>query len=308
MRILVAESDLAARAMLEDKIAEWGFDVVTCEDGAQAWRALRGDDSPKMAVLDLDLPNMDGLQICRVVRELKKRPHIYLIITISPNRRAEIETTLEAGVDDFIIKPIDPLDLQTKIRAGSRIIRLQGTVTSFLDHYEAQAVSDPLTGLWNESAIVDILGRELARSVRQSTSIGFLVAKLDQFDELGDPSGRLTGDGLIREVARRIYSSVRSYDSVGLTKGKSFVIVAPGCDASNVQTLAKRLNASVGCFRAEVAGDSRQLTMSLGVVLVDSKEDWDPASILRAGEQALASAKNKAGDRIEIWNEQIGRQ
>jgi two-component system, cell cycle response regulator len=303
MRILVAEKDPATRSMLEERLTEWGYQVVVCENGAQVWEAVQEKDPPNFAVVDLDMPGMDGRQICFAIRELKKRPHMYMILSAPPNREADVVAALESGMDDFLVKPIDPLQLQVKIRAGSRIVRLQRVFISFLDHYDSHGVSDPLTGLWNNHAIINILARELARSVREGTSIGLLNAELDRWSGVEGPSGKLTDDSLRREVTRRIHSSVRSYDTVGLGKDKSFVIVAPGCDYQNVRQLAERIHSSIGRCRVSVAGQEIQLTMSLGAVSVDGGKVWDTDSVMKAGEEALEAAKKKGGNRVEFWVE-----
>ncbi len=300
MRILVAENDPASRSLFEERLTEWGYQVVVCGDGAQVWQAMQENDPPNFAVVDLDMPGMDGRQICFAIRELKKRPHMYLILSAPPNREADVIAALEAGMDDFLIRPIDPLQLQMKIRAGSRIVRLQRIFFSFLDHYDSHGVSDPLTGLWNNHAITNILAKELARSLRQGTSVGLLTAELDRWSGVEGPSGKLTDDSLRREVTRRIHSSVRSYDAVGLGKGKSFVIVAPGCDDENVRQLAERIHSSVGRCRASIAGHEVQLTMSLGAVSVDAGKVWDVDTVMKAGEGALDSAKKKGGNRVEF--------
>lgn len=301
MRILVAENAPTTRNMLEKRLTEWGYQVVVCENGAHVWEAVQEKDPPNLAVVDLDMPGMDGRQICFAIRELKKRPHMYLILSAPPNRETDVIAALEAGMDDFLIKPIDPLQLQMKVRAGSRIVRLQRIFFSFLDRYDSHGVSDPLTGLWNNHAIVNILERELARSVREGTSIGLLTAELDRLSGVEGPSGKLTDDSLRREVTRRIHSSVRSYDAVGLGKGKNFVIVAPGCDYDNVRQLAERIHSSIGRCRASVAGREIQLTMSLGAVSVDGGKMWDADSVMKAGEKALEAAKKKGGNRLEFW-------
>ncbi len=304
MRILIAENDPDVRSLLEKELAGWGYDVVGCVDGTQAWEILRREDTPRLAILDRSIAGMDGLQICRALRQIKKRPHIYLVLMISESRKVEVDLILEAGADEYLVKPVEIHELQARVRTGSLVVRLQQTFVSFLDYYESQAVTDPLTGLWNQETIAGILQRELARSKRQGDPIALLLTDLDQFKQIGDSSTDLTGDPVRREVARNIQSSVRSYDSVGLSGRKEMIIVAPGCNMESAKQLAERLRSSVGKYGAKIAGDAAHLTLSFGIIAAGGKKDWEANSLIKAAEHALHSAKSKGGNRIEVREEE----
>lgn len=303
MRILVGDNDADTRRAVETGLADGGYEVVTSEDGADAWRVLQGDDPPKLCVLDRSLPIMDGLEICRSLRELRKRPHIYVIMMLSHDREAQWTEAMEVGADDFVAKPVDLLELTARVRAGSRIVRLQGTFMSFLDHYESQSVTDPLTGLWSDSTIVNILQNEAARSARQGIPVSLLLGQLSGPPHSTESDRHLTADAIIREVGRRLHSSVRTYDSVGLMEGKTFVIVAPGCDAAHVKRIAERLRTTFKQFTVGIGDDAVTLSMSFGAVTVAGQQDRDAASLIDCAGKALQAAQAKGDNRVEVWEE-----
>ncbi len=241
MRILIAEDDTVTRKLLEAHLAKWGHEVVVCSDGAQAWQVLCGEDPPKLVVLDWMMPEMDGVTLCSEIRKREKQPYTYVILLTSKSLKEDVVAGLEAGADDYIIKPFDVHELNVRIRAGTRIVRLQEDLISALRASEFQASHDALTGLWNRRAILEKIQQELDRSGRDGTNLGLVICDVDHFKQVNDNYGHLAGDAVLRELAKRIDSSLRSYDSVGRYGGEEFIILIPGSDGAGAAELAERL-------------------------------------------------------------------
>lgn len=125
MKILIAEDDLVSRRVLEATLVKWGYDVVTCSDGAEAWQALQLKDAPKLAILDWMMPGMDGIEVCRKVREEENPEPTYIIILTAKDRGGDIVTGLQAGADDYVTKPFDREELRARVQVGVRIVGLQ---------------------------------------------------------------------------------------------------------------------------------------------------------------------------------------
>jgi CheY-like chemotaxis protein len=125
VKILIAEDDAVSRRLLERKLAMWGYQVVTCVSGTEAWDALRKDDSPKLAILNWMMPGMDGVQICREVRKLKRPDYVYMILLTARDQKEDIIEGIEAGADDYVTKPFNPHELNVRVRAGRRILEMQ---------------------------------------------------------------------------------------------------------------------------------------------------------------------------------------
>ncbi len=128
MRILIAEDDAVSRRMLEVYLTRWGYQVVVANDGAEAWRVLESSDPPKMAILDWMMPVMDGLEVCRKVRESPFASCTYLIILTARGGANDIVRGLEAGADDYVTKPFDGEELRARVSAGMRIVELQSNL------------------------------------------------------------------------------------------------------------------------------------------------------------------------------------
>jgi DNA-binding response OmpR family regulator len=124
-RVLVAEDHYVSRHLLERNLMNWGFTVVTAEDGEEALSILESEDAPPLAILDWMMPKMDGLEVCARVREHANRPYVYLVLLTAKSQKEEIAAGLQAGADDYVIKPFDPDELRARLTVGQRVVELE---------------------------------------------------------------------------------------------------------------------------------------------------------------------------------------
>jgi CheY-like chemotaxis protein len=125
MKILIAEDDAVSRRLLERKLTMWGYQVVTCQNGIEAWQWLQREDAPSLAILNRMMPGMDGVQICRHVREIKRKNYIYIVLLTARDQKEDIVEGIEAGADDYVTKPFNPHELNVRVRAGRRVLEMQ---------------------------------------------------------------------------------------------------------------------------------------------------------------------------------------
>jgi len=302
MKILLAEDNRFFRRLLEVNLAKWGHDVVACDDGSEAWRILSSDDSPKLAILDWEMPGMQGVEICREIRKVQCRPYVYIILLTAKNLKEDLVEGLESGADDYITKPFDPVELQVRVRAATRIVLLQEDLYAAFKASERQAKEDSLTKLWNHSAILDILRRELNRATRQRVPVGVIMADVDRFKEVNDIYGHMVGDSVLKAVASTMKSMLRSYDSIGRYGGDEFLIVVPGSNEDQVKKLAQRLCTGVNPELKKVTTEKFDCTMSFGVAFTDGKSDEDADRLVKAADQALYYAKNNGRNRVQVFD------
>jgi phosphoserine phosphatase RsbU/P len=125
MRILIADDDPVLRRLLQMTLPAWGYEVVTATDGNEAWQMLQSQDAPPLTLLDWMMPGLDGLEICQRVRQTPALPPVHLILLTGKNKRADIVAGLQAGADDYLVKPFDPQELQARLQVGVRGLQLQ---------------------------------------------------------------------------------------------------------------------------------------------------------------------------------------
>jgi two-component system, cell cycle response regulator len=299
LKILIAEDDPISRRMLQAFLTKWGYEVLVATNGTEAWEVLQREDAPKLAILDWMMPGMDGVQVCRKMRERPHQAYVYILMLTAKDRKQDIVEGIEGGADDYLVKPFDAHELKAHLHAGKRILDLQDELIAAREVLRVQATHDPLTGLWNHAAILDILRVELDRAQRHGTPLGVIMADLDHFKRINDTYGHPAGDTVLRETARRMRSAVRPYDSVGRYGGEEFLLVAPNCDAAGALIQAERLRTSIRSEPIGLAQDSLRVTVSLGLAATDDPRSSDWESLLRAADAALYQAKAHGRDRVE---------
>lgn len=136
MKILIAEDDKTSRMILEDILDRWGHEVVSTANGDEALAALQSPDAPRLAILDWVMPGMDGLEVCKRLREVETRLPTYIIFLTVLDRKKDIVVGLEAGADDYVTKPFDENELRARINAGRRIVDLQASLANRVEEVE----------------------------------------------------------------------------------------------------------------------------------------------------------------------------
>ncbi len=123
MKVLIAEDNAVARKVLEKQVTGWGYEPIVVEDGEKAWQALQPDDAPRLAILDWLMPGMDGIEICRRIKEDNERPFTYVIMLSGQDSDEDIVAGLDAGADDYLTKPAVPNVLRSRLLAAGRIVQ-----------------------------------------------------------------------------------------------------------------------------------------------------------------------------------------
>jgi two-component system cell cycle response regulator len=299
MKVLIADDSATSRAMLRSALTRWGYDVVMAENGKEALDILAKDDPPPMAVLDWVMPELTGPEVCRRVRETLREPYTYILLLTSKNTKGETAEGLEAGADDYVVKPFDQLELQFRLRAGQRIIDLQLNLLQAREELRERASKDLLTMLPNRSAIAHTLENEISRCHRDHRTVGIILLDLDHFKKVNDTLGHFAGDAVLRETAVRLRSNMRPYDQVGRYGGEEFLVVLPNCDLEQAANQAERMRQRLHATTMLVDGSELQVSASFGVTISDGSER-SPDVFVRVADEALYRAK--ANGRNRIWS------
>lgn len=304
MKILIAEDDPVSRRLLEVTLSKWGYEVIACTDGAMAWDVLQQPEAPQLVVLDWMMPHMDGLQVCKHVRDPEQHPaepYVYIILLTAKSQKADMVTGLEAGADDYLTKPFDAQELRMRLRAGRRILDLLDELMRAREIMREQARKDSLTQLCTRATVLEMLQQELdraQRSVERDTPVSVVLADLDHFKQINDTYGHLAGDAVLREAARRMRDAVRPYDCIGRYGGEEFLLVLSNCDTTGAVGLAQRLLQAVSKETIMLAEGEVTVTLSAGVATSGALQDAE--LLVGAADTALYRAKRGGRNRVEV--------
>ena len=300
MKILLADDEPVSRRLLEAALTDWGYEVAVANDGVEARQLLQGDDPPRLAILDWVMPGIDGVQVCREVREQAREPYVYIILLTCRDSKEDLIQGLEAGADDYVTKPFDPHELKVRLRTGRRILDLQSQLIAAREALHVQATHDALTGLWNRPAILDLVQQEFSRARRAAGPLALVMVDLDHFKRINDTYGHAAGDAVLCQVAARMCGAIRPYDSLGRYGGEEFLMVLPGCDPVDAAGLAERLRARIAGQPMDTPdGAAIPVTISLGVAATADATHAEAEPAIRAADDALYQAKRRGRNRVE---------
>ncbi len=308
MKVLLAEDDEISRHILKETLVRWGYEVVTACDGVEAWALLSADNGPELAILDWIMPGMDGIDVCRKVREQLGEPYRYLMLLTSKTQKADVIHGMGAGADDYVSKPFDPQELRMRLNAGRRIIELQGQLLATRESLRYMVSHDSLTGLYSRAEVLEQLRRELDRSGRDRSCLGIILADVDHFKVINDTYGHLTGDVVLVDIAQRLRRAVRRYDLIGRYGGEEFLILMPGCDAADGVGNAERVRASVMCEPVVLPEGDVRVTISAGVACGSFDDATDVNGLIRVADAALYRAKSMGRNQVVLGSVPCGGQ
>jgi diguanylate cyclase (GGDEF)-like protein len=298
LKVLVAEDDPIFRRLLQNRLQNWGYQVVIVRDGAEAWEMLQQPDAPSLLILDWMMPAIDGLELCRRIRKKQSDTYQYILLLTGKDDKQDLIDGLNAGADDYLTKPFDIGELRARLRAGKRILSLQHELIKAREALRFDATHDALTGVWSRGAALHLLGAEVQRGARANTSTGILMVDLDHFKAVNDTYGHLTGDEVLKEAANRISQAVRSYDFVGRYGGEEFIAILANCTLEDLRVVAERIRSSVADLPIGTNGGEVKATVSIGgVVTTNQAHDLE---FLAAADSALYEAKRSGRNRVVI--------
>jgi two-component system cell cycle response regulator len=308
--ILVADDEPINRALIQRRLERSGYRVFTAPNGRVAVEVAR-DVMPDLIILDVMMPEMDGLQACRILKddaEMRDIPVIFL----SARDETEVKVSgLTLGANDYISKPFKAEELLARVYVAIRLKRerdqLRARAEEAMAHAEIaqeRAMTDALTGLLNRYGLQHILAREHAEARRYNRPLSCLMIDLDKFKSINDTYGHSAGDTALQQIATILSEAVRGSDIVFRYGGEEFLVLLPETDLAGATALAEKIRhaAHIRSF-----GDGEHvftLTLSAGASSL-----WDGESgndMIARADMALYQAKEGGRNRVETATEQGG--
>jgi len=278
-------------------LESWGHEVIEARDGAVALQILQNDSPPKLAILDLSMPEMDGIKVCNQVRQNSSATPTYIILLTANTRKELIVTGLEAGADDYVTKPFDTDELHARVKVGMRMVDLQMSLAQRVAELElAQeslrnlSLTDDLTGLYNRRGFFALAKQQLSSARREGRHASLVYIDMDGLKRLNDTHGHEIGSRVIQEVGDILRETFRSSDLIARIGGDEFVVFETSNDQIDEGTDVQRLQDNVTRHNAQQARDY-EISLSIGVASMDSDSSMTLEELLKNGDKTMYQQK-----------------
>lgn len=308
LRILVVDDDRSILMLLQHLLIKMGHTVVTAKNGLEGLGKV-ADFKPQLIITDWVMPEMDGIEFCKALRQNPAAKDIYVVIVTAQVSTEQLVEAFEAGADDYINKPLNFKVLGARLRAGQRVVQLQeelefdrrqlrrfaAELEASNQHLQQLALTDVLTELPNRRNANEQLDREWAIAERTGRPLSCMMIDIDYFKLINDTYGHNVGDDVLKQLANVLRSTVRKQDMVCRLGGEEFLVICPDSPPENAFQYAERLRLSVAAsnIHSEVAPNIR-ITVSIGLAY-KCRELLNVDMLLQLADKRLYAAK--AGGR-----------
>lgn len=266
--------------------------------------------NPKILILDVNMGNFSGIEICRKLRKESSRESNYLgIICVSSDPALEtLIRCLDAGADDFCLKSQTAQELLARINSVRRIIRMAESLQSYIrrlklvkERLEQITITDDLSGLYNMRYFKARLREEFTRAKRYSHPVSILMFDIDHFKQVNDRCDHLLGSHVLAELGPLVLRNIRSNDLAARYGGDEYIIMMPETDLDGAVTCAEKLRKVIAAHHFDNGKHQTQITISIGVAAFDPKESAqceNSIELIRLADERLYDAKEQGRNRV----------
>lgn len=310
LRVLLAGCDDEQRIALSAALGAQGYEVFAADNGQRALEVALSVQ-PHILIVDWQLPELDGVQLTRALRDTRMGRGMYVLILTGREDDDRLVEAFEAGADDYLVKPVRDKILAARLRAATRVVQLQEDVRrdhEEMKHFAAElavsnrrlheaAVTDPLTGFHNRRFAMDRLEKEWASSSRSGRPVSCMMIDIDNFKTINDTYGHDIGDRVLISLAEVLNSALRANDIVCRVGGDEFLVISTDTDANAIRACAERLLAAAGQAQVESPQGPVRCGISIGVATRDASM-VSTAMLIKAADVGMYRAK--LGGRARI--------
>jgi diguanylate cyclase (GGDEF)-like protein len=299
--VLLVEDDDLVLARLHELVAAAGYTVRTAANGIEALDSLHQSPA-SIVVTDLNMPGMNGIDLCRRIRERAWPGYVYIVLLTVREEEKDILAGLDAGADDYVSKRTPAAQFTARLRIAKRILGLEYSLKSALDKKRQLAMTDALTSAYNRRYFVRRLGREIKRAQRFGGDVSLLLLDIDNFKKINDTYGHGVGDLVLKKLTRQIGKGLhRANDWCARMGGEEFAIVLEGTKIPEAHICAERIRRAVENASVDTPAGAVRITVSIGISSLGGMAVRNSAtvqSLLEHADKHLYASKAAGRNRV----------
>lgn len=308
MRVLIAEDSAVGRVLLQHAVEALGHECLIANNGLEAWELFERE-LPDVIISDWMMPGLEGPDLCRRVRSRPDTPYTYFVFLTVLKAKEHALIGVQAGADDYLSKPLDPLDLRICLIAAERIVSLYRSLdqkTAELEQANRElfetARTDALTHVGNRLRLHEDLTRLESQATRYGHNYAVAMCDLDHFKAYNDALGHLAGDAALRLVAEIITRECRTSDAVYRYGGEELVVIMTEQTLQSAGTALERIRGAVqsGAIAHPASPTAPVVTISVGVAERRSGDASDGRDVLNRADAALYRAKTSGRNQVAL--------
>jgi diguanylate cyclase (GGDEF)-like protein len=297
--VLVVDDSRVYHKLFEQMLSGQTYSLSFARDGNDALRIYQ-EKSPNIIITDWIMPEFSGLELCERIRADKSSQYTYIILMTSNNEKGGVVKGLEAGADDYLVKPFDSSEMLARIGVGRRIIDLHRQLEDKSALLQEVASTDVLTGLPNRRAIEEWANKQLKGAARHGFPVWVVLGDLDSFKKINDTFGHEAGDTVLRTFADTLRKLTRISDMCGRLGGDEFLIVISHVSGDNIELAINRFRELFCALSFPFAGKSVSISATFGAAGSESGSLKDFGALVRKADEMLYEAKRAGGNCLHI--------
>jgi len=299
MKILVINNDVMERTIIQQVLQYNKHEIIPVGNSDAAMQLLQEGDI-RFVIADRATTDIDEKEFIKKLRDANPPYYIYILLIASKVTDTDV-TTPRAGADDYLHKPIVPLELKSRVHIGERILGLGDNLVQAKGALEQTAMFDPLTNMLNQKAFLNLSRGELERARRMQSPLSLITLDIDNFKEIKAKYGEDVGSDVLTLVAQAIREKSRPYDSMGRYEDAMFLIPLPGVIGQDAEKVAERI--LKGILNTNISlldGTALNINISVGVVAsLRVTVNMEVDTFIEKGKELISAIKRNGSNQVE---------
>jgi diguanylate cyclase (GGDEF)-like protein len=297
--LVLVVDDVGKNLQLAVEILDSAGYITTYANGVKQAIERVKTANPDLIILELIMPDMEGLELCRRIKSDNLYAHIPIIFVTNSKEKEDIINAFNSGAVDYITKPFYSWELLARVKIHLELKKTQEELKNINSQLEKLVITDSLTGVNNRREILSLGEKEFQRCRRYYRYFSVLVIDIDHFKHINDTFGHILGDKTLITVAGAIKNCLRQVDSFGRFGGEEFVAILPETNLEDAETLARRICQVINKLNIEIDRQKVRVTASIGVATF-STQDNNLEEVIERADRAMFAAKNQGRNRVSL--------